>query len=127
MVRRAREYSGEGTAPYSSTLAWRIPWTEEPGGLQSMGLQSWTRLKRLSMHALGLLRPEKIFLGLASLTHNIVVLEAKSCPTLCDAVDCSPPGSSIHGVLQDRIVQWAAILPPGGLPNLEITLRSPAL
>ena len=26
-------------APHSSTLAWRIPWTEEPGGLQSMGLQ----------------------------------------------------------------------------------------
>ena len=26
-------------APYSSILVWRIPWTEEPGGLQSMGLQ----------------------------------------------------------------------------------------
>ena len=26
-------------APYSSTLAWKIPWTEEPGGLQYMGLQ----------------------------------------------------------------------------------------
>ena len=31
-------------ATHSSTLAWRIPWTEEPGGLQSMGSQSWTRL-----------------------------------------------------------------------------------
>ena len=29
----------KGMAPHSSTLAWRIPWTEEPGGLQSMGLQ----------------------------------------------------------------------------------------
>ena len=29
----------EGTATHSSILAWRIPWTEEPGGLQSMGLQ----------------------------------------------------------------------------------------
>ena len=29
----------EGMATYSSTLAWRIPWTEEPGGLQSMGSQ----------------------------------------------------------------------------------------
>ena len=28
-----------GTATHSSILAWRIPWTEEPGGLQSMGLQ----------------------------------------------------------------------------------------
>ena len=32
-------------APYSSTLAWKIPWMEEPGRLQSMGsLRSWTRL-----------------------------------------------------------------------------------
>ena len=29
----------EGDAPHSSTLAWKIPWTEEPGRLQSMGLQ----------------------------------------------------------------------------------------
>ena len=29
----------EGTATYSSILAWRIPWTEEPGGLWSLGLQ----------------------------------------------------------------------------------------
>ena len=29
----------EGMAPHSSVLAWRIPWTEEPGGLQSMGLE----------------------------------------------------------------------------------------
>ena len=29
----------EGTATHSSVLAWRIPWTEEPGGLQSMGSQ----------------------------------------------------------------------------------------
>ena len=38
-------------ATHSSILAWRIPWTEEPGGLLSIGSQSWTRLKRLSMHA----------------------------------------------------------------------------
>ena len=34
----------EGMATHSSILAWRIPWTEEPGGLQSMGSQSQTRL-----------------------------------------------------------------------------------
>ena len=32
----------KGMATYSSILAWRIPWTEEAGGLQSMGLQSQT-------------------------------------------------------------------------------------
>ena len=35
---------GEGMATHSSMLAWRIPWTEEPGGLQSTGSQSQTRL-----------------------------------------------------------------------------------
>ena len=35
-------------ATYSSILAWRIPWTEEPGGLQSMGSQSRTQLSNLS-------------------------------------------------------------------------------
>ena len=35
----------KGMATHSSILAWRIPWTEEPGGLQSMKLQSWIQLK----------------------------------------------------------------------------------
>ena len=33
---------GEGNGTHSSNLAWRTPWTEEPGGLQSMGSQSQT-------------------------------------------------------------------------------------
>ena len=40
----------EGMATHSSILAWRIPWTEEPGRLQAIGLQSRTRLQRLSRH-----------------------------------------------------------------------------
>ena len=36
---------------HSSILAWRIPWTEEPDRLQSMGSQSRTQLERRSMHA----------------------------------------------------------------------------
>ena len=36
---------------HSSILAWKISWTEEPGGLQSMGSQSQARLKPLSTHA----------------------------------------------------------------------------
>jgi len=35
-------------APHSSTLAWKIPWTEEPGRLQSMGLLSRTRLSNFA-------------------------------------------------------------------------------
>ena len=36
-----------GMVTHSSILAWTIPWTEEPDGLQSIGSQSWTRLKQL--------------------------------------------------------------------------------
>ena len=34
---------------------------------------------------------------------------AQSCPTLCNPMDCSPPGSSVHGILQARILEWVAI------------------
>ena len=33
----------------------------------------------------------------------------QSCPTLCDPIDSSPSGSSIHGILQARILEWVAI------------------
>ena len=33
-------------------------------------------------------------------------LVAQLCPTLCDPMDCSPPGSSVHGILQARILEW---------------------
>ena len=33
----------------------------------------------------------------------------QSCPTLCDPMDCSPPGSSVHGLLQARILEWVAM------------------
>ena len=37
------------------------------------------------------------------------VLVAQSCPTLCDPIDCSLPGSSVHGILQARILEWVAV------------------
>ena len=49
---------------------------------------------------------------------------------LCSFMDCSPPGSSVHGILQARILEWVACPPPGGLPHPRIEptcLMSPAL
>ena len=37
------------------------------------------------------------------------VLVAQSCLTLCDPMDCSPPGSSVHEILQARVVEWVAM------------------
>ena len=39
---------------------------------------------------------------------------AQSCPTLCNPIDCSPPGSSVHGISQARILKWVAISFSGG-------------
>ena len=36
----------------------------------------------------------------------------QSCPTLCDPMGCSLPGSSVHGILQARILEWVAIRVP---------------
>ena len=44
-------------------------------------------------------------------------LVAKSCPTLRDPMDCSPPGSSVHGISQARILEWVAIPFSRGSPR----------
>jgi len=63
-------------ATHSSILTWRIPWTEEPGGLQSAAAAA----KSL-----------------------------QSCPTLCDPMDGSLPGSPVPGILQARTLERVAI------------------
>ena len=80
----------EVMAAHSSILARRIPWTEEPGRLQPMGSQSRTQLKQLSTHSVG----KTIHLGTAAAARSL-----QSCLTLCDAIDSSPPGSSVHRIL----------------------------
>ena len=55
----------------------------------------------------------------------------QSCQTLCNHMDCSPPASSVHGmILQARILDWLPCPSPGDLPNPGIkptSLTSPAL
>ena len=41
---------------------------------------------------------------------EVKVLVAQPRPTLCDPMDCSPPGSSVRAILQARILEWVAIL-----------------
>ena len=48
------------------------------------------------------------------------------CLTHCDPMDCSPPGSSVHGILQARTLEWIAMSPPGDLPDPGIESMSPA-
>ena len=46
-------------------------------------------------------------------------LVAQSCLTLCGPMDCRPPGSSVHGILQARILEWVAIFFSRGSPPLK--------
>ena len=41
----------------------------------------------------------------------------QSCLTLCDPIDCSPPGSSVHGIFQARVLEWGAIAFPVSAAN----------
>ena len=47
----------------------------------------------------------------------VYVLVAQLCPTLCDPIDDSSPGSSVHGILQARMPEWVAFSSPGDLLN----------
>ena len=52
---------------------------------------------------------------------------AKSCPTLSDPMDCSLPGSSVHGIPQARILERLPFASPGDLPDSGIKFGSPTL
>ena len=54
----------------------------------------------------------------------------QSCLNLCDPMDYSPPGSSVHGILEARKLEWVAMQPSTGFPNPGIkpmSLMSPVL
>ena len=58
---------------------------------------------------------------MTSLLNQIIVLKCvlvtQLCPTLCNSMDYSLPGSSVHGIFQARILEWVAIPTPGDFPN----------
>ena len=77
---------------------WKTGWDQKPlNYLESLGRRE------------GLQPQSQIMGGL-----SCCCLVAKSCPTLQDPMDCRPPGSSVHGILQARILEWVAISFSGG-------------
>ena len=106
------------TWDWASSRSWW--WTGKPGVLQSMGSQrvrhDWaTELtdtpafsQRYSLRKAVSIIPNHL---------EDVCVHAKllqSCATLCDSVDCSPPGYSVCGILQARILKWVAMLSSRG-------------
>ena len=121
-VRAVGSIPGSGRSPGgghgnpSSVLAWRLPWTEEPGGLQPTGRKESDTPERAST------RTE---MGLGDGT--VVVWSLRRVWLLCDPTDCSPSGSSVHAILQARILEWVAFPFSRASPQLRIKPRSPAL
>ena len=61
------------------------------------------------------------------LNPKVKMLVTQPCPVLCDPMDCSPPGSPVHGILQIITLEWVSHFPsPGNLPNPGIEPGSPA-
>ena len=59
-------------------------------------------------------------------SESVKVLIPQPCPTLCNPMGCSPPGSSVHWISQARTLEWLPIPPSGDLPDLGIQPMSPA-
>ena len=80
--------------------------------------QSWHKQPCTYVLVKGIL--QVMFLGMEMLDMSVLPIYipinevrwgevTQSCPTLCDPMDCSLPGSSVHGILQARILEWVAI------------------
>ena len=72
----------------------------------------WSKIEALYTY---LPKREKTFLKKVSSVKNVLVTQL--CPSLFDPMDYSLPGSSIHGILQARILEWVAISFPRGFPQ----------
>ena len=64
----------------------------------------------------------ELYIFFFSLFHILFLCDKslQSCLTLCDSINHSWSGSSVHGILQARILEWVAMPPSGDLPDLEI-------
>ena len=89
-----------GMATLSSILAWRISWTEEPGGLPCMGSQSQKQLSDFLFSRCRTAQecaPDTVFCVLSVQFSSV----AQSCPTLCDPMNRSTPGLPVHHQLPE--------------------------
>ena len=112
--------------------SWSWWWTGRPGVLQSMGSrrvrhdwpteQNWKHHTRwMKPDAKDHILCDSIYMKKNRQIH--VWVSSYSVMSLCDPMDCNPPGSSVHGIFQARILKWVAISSSRGssLPRIEST------
>ena len=88
-------------APHSGTLAWKIPWAEEPAGLQSMGLLESDTTEQLSSSSSNISK-----VGRWVVSGEVCRVDTQ---LFCDPMVRALPGSSHHGIFQARILEWVTI------------------
>ena len=74
-----------------------VSWCEAQGSLLCSFMAVWASLVA------------QMVKNLPAMQEKVKVLLTQSCLTLCDPMDCSPPGSSVPGILQARILEWVAM------------------
>jgi len=95
----------KGMATHSSILAWRIPWTEESAGLQSMGSQRVGCYEATNTHTHTHTHYTHEFTIVSKHLSCIHVKLLQPCPILCHLMDYSLPDSTVHGILQATILE----------------------
>ena len=90
-----------------------LEWVAIPFSRGSSWPRDWTQLSYMAGRFFTILATLLLQLHILELFSELFMKKesevAQSCPTLCDPLDCSPPGSSIHGIFQARILEWVAI------------------
>ena len=100
-------------------------WTFFKGGLRC-GLDA-TRFYQFSVLHIWLLKPQYFCSESSFPLNTVLCLVAQSCPILCNSMDCSPPGSSVRGILQARVLEWVAMPSSRGSCQPRGWTQSPAL
>ena len=87
--------------PTSAPVTIQVPHFSKQSPVLTSGIWNWT-------HNISQIywTQELLFLKIHACKH---VKSLQSCLTLCNPMDCSPPGSSVHGILQARILKWVAL------------------
>ena len=109
LIEEMNEQSTDRGKPQWHGITWTGIW-DRRSEKASQGMKMWMNLK-VKESPTSWVGQERAFLAWGEMYVNkraVLCLAAQLCPTLCDSIDCSPPGSSARGILQARILEWVA-------------------
>ena len=126
-------YCDDSSWPYSELVLWCGPPSRYHSASSGVSFDCRDTRRRtgwIVLNAWGFSRWEKWrkknSILEVSVHYEYVCVCAQPCPTLWNPIDCSPPGSPVHGILQARVLEWVAISSFRDLPPPGIKPASPA-